>query len=412
MRFVFDLIDKYIFSLFVGAVVDRYVLGLFIRVLVICFITLAGLYCVVDFMNNLQEFTSYGQKLGTSTLAVAVDYYHNRLFWFFDLTSGIFAMMAGVFAITWLQRTNELTALMAAGIGPWRIIKPLVFATITVAGLGVVNRECCLPQMRDKLSRNAQDWLGEAANVCTPIYDNQTGVLIAGKFTFANEKRINSPSFSQFPSELAAWGPRIIAADAYYQAPADGRPGGFLLRNVSQPSDLAKTKSLSLGAEKILFSPTDTPWLKPGECFVASGITFDQLTVGNSWRQYQSTRELLAGLSNKSLNYGADVRLIVHDRFIRPLLDVTLLFLGIPLVFWAGNRNIWLAAGMSLGLMASFFAVVNFSHALGTNYLIRADLAAWLPLLVFAPLGYTFARPLWDSGEVRPGRADGPTRTQ
>jgi len=33
---------------------------------------------------------------------------------------------------------------------------------------------------------------------------------------------------------------------------------------------------------------------------------------------------------------------------------------------------------------------------LGKNYLLSATLAAWLPLLIFGPLAYTFARPLWD----------------
>jgi lipopolysaccharide export system permease protein len=35
-------------------------------------------------------------------------------------------------------------------------------------------------------------------------------------------------------------------------------------------------------------------------------------------------------------------------------------------------------------------------HALGVNYLLKATLAAWLPLLMFGPIAYTLARPLWD----------------
>jgi len=35
-------------------------------------------------------------------------------------------------------------------------------------------------------------------------------------------------------------------------------------------------------------------------------------------------------------------------------------------------------------------------HAIGSNYLLDATLAAWLPLLIFGPVAYASARPLWD----------------
>ena len=42
-------------------------------------------------------------------------------------------MVAAIFTITWFQRTNELTAVMAAGISKARIVRPLVAATVIVA---------------------------------------------------------------------------------------------------------------------------------------------------------------------------------------------------------------------------------------------------------------------------------------
>src|SRR4051812_15301776 len=93
-------------------------------------------------------------------MKVVAAYYTPRLLQFFDQTSGLLAMLAAAFVLTGISRTNELTALMAAGICPARIIRPLLAASLLVAALAAANRELALPQVRDALSRNADcHWL-------------------------------------------------------------------------------------------------------------------------------------------------------------------------------------------------------------------------------------------------------------
>lgn len=376
-------------------VIDRYVLMLYVRWLVIAVISLSGLYIVIDGLGNLDEFVSYGKKHDGGILYVLFDYYSPRFFQFVDRTSGMLAMVAAIFAMTLMQRNNELTALMAAGISTSRVIRPLIVATIVVAGLSVANRELYLPQVRDKLSRNAQDWLGENARRCTPKYDIRTDILISGQQTYAKDKQIESPLF-RLPPELSAWGRQISAARAFYKTAENGRPAGYLLQGVTQPAGLAELKTASFKGAPVLFAPSDTPGLQPTECFVASVITFEQLALGNSWRQQLSTQELIFGLADESIEPGADVRVTLHSRIVQPLLDLTLLFLGLPLVLTRGNRNIFVATGICFALVATFFVVTLCSHALGSNYLLDPVLAAWGPLLVFGPLAYTLSRPLWD----------------
>ena len=62
--------------------------------------------------------------------ACCSSYYGARVLSFFDRISGLLALIAAIFTITWFQRTNELTAVMAAGISKARIIRPLVVATV------------------------------------------------------------------------------------------------------------------------------------------------------------------------------------------------------------------------------------------------------------------------------------------
>ena len=383
-------------------IIDRYLLKLFCKCAVICFLSLAGLSIIIDLSSNVEEFMSYFERQGSR---VFLDYYLPRSLLFFDRTAGLLSLVSALFAITLMQRSNEYTALMAAGVPQSRVVTPLLAAAVAVALLGALNREIGLPRVRDSLARNAKDWMGEMAKKCNPRYDPRTDVLISGRHTFANEKRISQPVF-RLPPELSAWGRQIAAENAYHLPADDRHPGGFLLRGVKQPANLGQLRSAAWpsapgspsppgGAEPILISPADADWLKPGECFVVSVITFEQLTMGGAWRQFLSSYEILTGMRSQSIEPGADVRLLLHMRLIQPLLDITLVLLGVPLVLTRGSRNVFLAGGIGGGLATCLLVVVLVCRALGVNYLLDATLAAWLPLLIFGPVAYVLARPIW-----------------
>jgi lipopolysaccharide export system permease protein len=259
----------------------------------------------------------------------------------------------------------------------------------------VANREIGLPQVRDKLTRNAQDWLGESARRLTPRRDNQTLILITGKATVAARQEIQQPTF-RLPASMAPFGRQLVAREAAYRSATDRHAGGYLLSGVTQPANLASIPSAHQDGRPVIYSPHDQPWLKPDECFVASEITFDLLAADATWCQFSSTPELVAVLRNPSLDYGADTRVTLHRRFVQPVLDVTLLFLGLPLILSRSKRNLFVAAGQCLLLMSAFFVVVLGCQTLGNTVLVSPALAAWLPMLIFIPIAYVGALRRWE----------------
>ncbi|QDU30882.1 putative permease YjgP/YjgQ family protein [Anatilimnocola aggregata] len=376
--------------------IDRYVLGLYLKALLMSFLVMAGMYMLVDVFANLEEHIANSADYRFKVPHLLADYYGPRLLWVFDKTAGILAASAAIFAVTWLQGTQELTAILSAGIRPTRVLRPIFFCTLIVAGLGVANREVWLPSFRSQLARNAQDWRGDKAKNCTPQFDPRSDVLLSGKKTIGKEKRIEGPMFRLLSPEFATWGRQITADSAWYLPVDQGRPAGYLLSGVKQPANLASLGTLLIAGEPILLSPRDTPWLKPDECFVVSVVTFEQFALGNGWRQNLSTKELVHGLKNRSLQSGADILVTMHGRFVKPLLDIVLVFLGLPLVLGRASRNIFVAGGVCLGLMATFFIVSLICQGLGNNFLLRPTVAAWMPLMIFGPIAFTVARPLWD----------------
>jgi lipopolysaccharide export system permease protein len=364
-------------------IIDRYLLHQFVQVFIICWCSLTGLYIVFDAFSNLDEFMRYAEKQG-NLLELMASFYAYKSIYFFDRTSAVLAMIAAMFTVTWIQRHHEMTALMAAGITRKRIIVPVIVAAVCVSGLSAVNREVVIPRLRTELARNPKDLMGDAAQELRPRYDNTTDILFRGQQTYANEMRIHNPSFL-LPSSIDADGRQIAGTDCYYQLADAQHPSGYLFKGVTQPLEMLKEPSLGLKGRTVVFTPHSATWLAADQCFVASEVSFEQLCGGQAWRQFSSMVDLIAGLHNPSLDFGADIRVAIHSRMVQPLLDITLLFLGLPLVLSRENRNMFAAIGLCVVLVAGFMLLVLAFQYAGSSYLLDPALASWMPLMIFVP---------------------------
>jgi lipopolysaccharide export system permease protein len=387
-------------------ILDRYLLIQFIRTFFICFVSLGGLFVVIDGFGNLDSFMQYAEKEG-SLLGVMAPYYVYRLMAVFDATSAVLTLISAMFTVTLFQRHNEMTALMAAGVPVGRIVRPVVLAVFVVSLTAAGVREFVIPAVRDQpgLSRNAQDLLGDTGRDLTPLYDQQTDILLQGKETFADTQRIHKPNFRL--RRGLPHGTQLVGENAFYRPAQNGRPAGYLMQGVSQPQKMDDEPSVEQGGRPIILTRKDHPWLEPGEVFVVSNVTFEQLTGGWAWRRFASIFELIGGLRNPSLEFSGDVRVAIHARFVQPVLDATLLLLGLPLVVSRQQRNVFVATGLCFAVAATFMVVTIVCQEMGRQSLLNPALGAWMPLFIFVPAAVVMAEPLLSGGlfrdQARPG---------
>jgi lipopolysaccharide export system permease protein len=373
--------------------IDRYLTRAMLHAFAIVFVSLAGLYLVFDAFTNLEEFISHAAEAG-GLARVLGTYYGCRLIWFFDATSPVIAMASAMFALSWLERHNELTALLAAGVSRWRIARPILVVATVVAVGAAANRELVLPQIRQAFARNAQNLRGDVPQPFDARYDHRTDILFRGRAARAADLAIDAPSLLM-PPQLPELGPQIAAAEALWQ-PSDGdHPDGYLLRGVHEPPDIDRLPAIERGGRTIVATPATSDWLQPGQCFVTCDVSFEQLIGSTNWSQYSSTPQLITAIHNPSLGVGADIPLRVHARLMAPALDLALVMLGVPLVLGPGRRGIFVAVGLCVSMTVLFFVVVMGSHALATADLVSPSMAAWLPLLLLAPLAAWRSQPLW-----------------
>ncbi len=374
---------------------DRYILRMYVRVLLICAVSFSGMFIVADAFNNLDEFIGYGRDQAGGVLGVVWDYYRPRTLTILDMAGGLLALMAAVFTVAWLQRSREMTALLAGGVPGIRIAAPMIGAAVGVAILGMANRELWIPRFQDSLSRNAQNWLGNNPRPVEATYDYATNIYLDGQQAFLNEQRIANPNF-RLPRSLRSIGRKLVGENAYHLPATEQHPAGFLVKEVKQPKQLTNQPSISIEGKAVILTPMDNEWLKPNQCFVVSNVDFQLLSNAAAWRHYSSATELVQALHNPSLDYGAGVRVTIHTRLVQPLLDVLLVLIGLPLVMTRRNQNVFAAVGKCFLLVLVFTAVVMGSQQAGEAYLLRPALAAWLPVILLTPVAVFLLHSLWE----------------
>jgi lipopolysaccharide export system permease protein len=371
-------------------IIDRYLLKQFVQIFLICYISLTGLFIVIDVFTNIDHFMTFARAQERGLPQVLGEYYAYRAISIFDKTSGVLVLISAMFTMTWIERYQELTALMAAGVSRWRVLRPVLVLALLLAAGAAANREFFIPQIRQELAREPRNLGGSRAEELVARTDSKTQILIDGNEAVAAEQTIKGANFI-LPSWLSAYGKQLAAAEAQYLTANGSRPSGYWLKGVTAPTRLVERPSLYSREQPVIVTPRDASWLGEDELFVVSEVPLELLTADANWRQYASTRELVAELKSPSVDLGNDVRVAVHGRLLQPFLDCTLVMLGLPLVVARSNRNPFIAIGMAVGVVALFFAVTLGCQSLGNSGWLRPALAAWMPLLVFGPVAVFLA---------------------
>lgn len=375
--------------------IDRYILVLYLRVFIVCFLTLSGLLIVVQLFTNIDEFVSFGKTNGGFVRGLVI-YFGPQMLSIFDRMCGLITLLAIMFVFAWLQRTHELTAILAAGISKRRIVVPLLYASAVLITLSAILRETAIPQFSDILSKRPRDLLGERRESLRPTDDIDQGFIVVGKQLLKNNRLISNPVF-KFTGPIAAHTRQIEGDSAAFLEANSDHAAGFLVTNFRSSEPLNLNGSLKLDEQFFLMLSADQKWLQPNQCFIVSTLDFDLLSGGRA-RQYASTADLISDLRNRSYYHGPELKVTMHSRFVQPLLDFTHILIGLPFILLGLNRNLVRMVASCVIIFGLFYAITFGLRTLGAHEtLLTASAGAWAPVLLFAPLAWAKSVAAMDS---------------
>ncbi len=366
-------------------ILDRYLLFLFLKIFAVCFTSFVGLFLIIHLFSNLDELAELAEPCGGWPTLLA-EFYFPRVAELFDKMAAVLVLISAIFAVNMMQKRRELLAIEAGGITPLRAIRPIIVAALCIIGLTVANREMVIPALKDRLVRTPQNWLDQGTADMLVQQDSETGIRFRGKEIWLAEKQIIEPKV-QLPASLSSRFNRLTAVSASFESADQTHPAGIRLQQVTEPATLAGFRSIVVEENPVVYAPSDVSWLEDDEVFVVSDVSLEEAAFGNRLALYRTTPEMMAAVRKPRTWFGNNQRVGLHVRVIQPILDLTLLLLGLPLAMSNSDRNIFVAAGISFAVVGAVSIVTLASQSLGTYNLIQpAALSAWIPLLVFVPL--------------------------
>jgi lipopolysaccharide export system permease protein len=369
----------------------------FLKAYVICFVSFIGLYIVIDAFTNFDEFLNITRE--TSRLfAIIGRFYAVRSTAIYDRLCGVISMMAAVFTVTWMQRDNELVAMLAAGISSQRVIRPVLVSAVLVNLLAITNQELVIPRFAEELQKPHGDD-GESEVIMLATRRDLNDVVILGQKAERKNKVIQRLSATLAGSrqfQLEAERARYVPEDD----PTSPLKGGWVLRNVHL-SDLAgeiDSRILILLDEATL---AKLPFTNPGGAepagpayFFRTNVSFDAIIRRREWYVYGSTWELFAAMDDPvNAPERAEIASFLHTRLVRPFLSMSLMFVSLPLVLAGVGKNTFGNLGKSLGTSAVYYMSIFIAQYLATHQVMTITLGAWAPLIAFG----TIAVARWDT---------------
>lgn len=356
---------------------DRYIIKQFVQNYVILWVVLGGLYLLVDLIVDLDEFMRAGretaERFGSAWLGAAwsmADFYGPIFLLVFTVMSSLIIVAAMGFTIAQLQRSREITAILASGVSLYRVAAPVLVVGFLINLTVLPVQEFVIPPLADKLVRSKSQ-VGRPTLNDKPVHyaRDEAGSLIS------------AASFSVATRELS--GVRIIERDD------EGRQT-MLIRAEGAAWDESRgvwvldtglaydTSSEQTTADALLGVPVeDYPSeLSPDVLITRQAAVYIRL---------QSLRELQKMSGNEALTpeQRGKITQVMWSRITTLILGVLILLMGLPFFLTRVPGNILMnsakAAGVVIGAWAGGLVLVQ---AGGLNPVT----VAWLPVILFGPV--------------------------
>ncbi len=370
--------------------IDRYLLRSFLTNYLLSLFVMISLYVTLDLSVNFDEFTEESPPV-REVLRNIASFYGYNLFLYFSQLSGVITLFAAAITLARMQRSNELTALLAGGTSMYRLAAPIIAAGLAMNALWIVDQEVVLPRVAYKLVRPRDDVEGRRTYGVWFLKDGSARLLSAVRFHPADRLLARMIVMER---DAAGMLTGVVTADfAQWDAARRGwsLKRGMRVHRVGNSSD-------TLAAEDGI--------RREGLAFYESDLTPEEIVLRQSaeWMSFLSLREL-GELQRREVVSAGRVAQIRHARFTQPINNVLLLLLGIVFFLRREPSSVIVQGGKALAVCASCFVIGFFGvHLIGA---IQTDLVlpyvgavsippalpAWFPTILFTPVCVVL---LWD----------------
>jgi len=394
---------------------DRYIVRQFLTNFAILFVVLMSLFVVVDLIVDLDEFIQAGEAhadawLGgrwVATLGITVGYYGPTVLLVYVFFNGLIVVGAMGFTLTSLQRTRELTAMIASGVSLYRVAAPLLVTGLLLSALTLPVQEFILPPMAPQLVRKKSQLkqIGDERERRPVFYAPAGGGDLLSAEAFDPDAGVlrGVQIHDRSPEGRTV---RFVRADAAYWRPETITPADRAAAGDASPAIRMRWVFENGVAEEIRQPGASVDVLadreRPSPRGVVRGVgaydtdlspTVLQARQTAMFASLLSIRELQGLSQNRAVDAArrGKIQQVIWSRFSLMVLNALLLVMALPFFLSRVPGNTLVsalrAAALCIGAWGGGLVMLQVSPAtLPLGALASPAVVAWLPVAMYLPV--------------------------
>lgn len=359
-------------------ILDRYIIKQFVQNYIILWVVLGGLFMLVDMIVDLDEFLRAGRehadRLGGTIVGTAwamADYYGPIFLLIYTVMSALIVVAAMGFTVAQLQRSREITAILASGVSLYRVAAPVLIVGFVINLMVLPLQELAIPNLSDKLVRSKSQ-VGMPTLKDKPVHyaTDDAGSLISAA-SFSVETR-GLTDVRIIERDASGRQTRLIRADSALWS----EPGQAWMLEQGLAFETGTEEAVAIAG--LAGKPVEryATELSPEVLITRQAALFIRL-------QSLSKLETMSGNEALSPQQRSRITQVMWSRITTLILGVLILLMGLPFFLTRVPGNILInsakAAGITLGAWAAGLVLVQVG---GLNPVTTA----WLPVILFGPV--------------------------
>jgi lipopolysaccharide export system permease protein len=352
-----------------GGILDWYIIRGFLKVVALSLLFTTVLYLIVDFFDRIDSILKAGAPVWS-----AIRYFLYKLPLLMSRVFGFAVLFSTLFSVGMLSRTQEITAMRAAGISVYRITLPLFVTGVLICALNFVWNEALVPvftresqyifktevkKKEPKSLLGTKDmWVrSEEAFVSVERFDTKTSTL-EGVTVFLLNRDFTLRGLVEVPSARwngNRWQPtRSIEWVMQPNGGLTAREGNVTIPLAETPEDL---KLLARDPEEFSFL---------------------------------DLKKQIADLQGKGID-ATEQKVDLHVKMAVPFVSLIMVLLAMPFaVRHTKSAGLALSFGLTMLIGFGYWFLLAFSVSLGHSGAIPPWVSAWIPNATIAMVGLFF----------------------
>ncbi len=380
-------------------ILERYTLRAYLGPLAWCLGIFVGMYLALDLLGHLDEILR--NRIPPDQLA---HYYLTMIPLIFVQVAPFACLMATLYTLGNFNRHQELMAMRASGVGPFGIVRPLLWMGLLTSALVLVLNEAVVPEaalVTDSFKSNRLERPSADSEKSAKPDNPKSAKELGGSAKLGGGKPHRVLKTIQ---HLAAYGLGHTLLYARTFDPVDKTMEGIVILqhgpNLRLQRKITAQSAVWTGSQWRFLNGTILQFDSHGRAvgrpvpfehkIIQAGDRPEVLAKAESQAIFMNTRDLARYIERLEAAGGATIRKLRVDLYAKPAAAFAcfvLTLVGIPFAIQPVRGGTALGLSLGLGVGLAFYGMNALAIALGKGGWLPPLLAAWAVPITFSIIG-------------------------